>query len=146
MDLKKRTGNHNWKKVFESMIMTEKRIPWYMHIIFLTKILGIFAVSLNPIIIQNWIKKNASKVPNNLLKSNCEFEGLGKFKMMLIVNMFKILQIISQVTQNWKIKQFLIGWYSIWSLLIKYWYIYFISPKLFFLCAWRCKLNSLCKL
>ena len=62
-----------------------------MHIIFLTKILGIFAVSLNPIIIQNWIKKNASKVPNNLLKSNCEFEGLGKSKMMLIVNMFKIL-------------------------------------------------------
>ena len=73
------------------MIMTEKRIPWYMHIIFLTKILGIFAVSLNPIIIQNWIKKNASKVPNNQLKSNYEFEGLGKFKMMLIVNMFKIL-------------------------------------------------------
>ena len=93
MDLRKRTGNHNWKKVFGSMIMTEKRIPWYMHIIFLTKILGIFAVSLNPIIIQNWIfkKKNASKVPNNLLKSYCEFEGLGKFKMMLIVNMFKIL-------------------------------------------------------
>ena len=58
------------------MIMTEKRIPWYMHIIFLTKILGIFAVSLNPTIIQNWIKKNASKVPNNLLKSNFEFEGL----------------------------------------------------------------------
>ena len=50
------------------MIMTEKRIPWYMHIIFLTKILGIFVVSLNPIIIQNWIKKNASKVPDNLLK------------------------------------------------------------------------------
>ena len=62
-----------------------------MHIIFLTKILEIFAVSLNPIIIQNWIKKNASKVANNLLKSNCEFEDLGKFKMMLIVNMFKIL-------------------------------------------------------
>ena len=36
-------------------------------------------------------KMNASKVPNNLLKSNNEFEGLGKFKMMLIVNMFKIL-------------------------------------------------------
>ena len=36
-------------------------------------------------------KKHASKVPNNLLKSNCEFEGLGKFKMILIVNMFKIL-------------------------------------------------------
>ena len=61
-----------------------------MHIIFLTKILGIFAVSLNPIIIQNWIKiKNASKVPNNLLKSDCEFEGLGKFNMILTVNMFK---------------------------------------------------------
>ena len=47
-----------------------------MHIIFLTKILGIFAVSLNPqpVIIQNWIKKNASKVPNNLLKNNCEIE------------------------------------------------------------------------
>ena len=73
------------------MIMTEKRMPWYMHIIFLTKILGMFAVSLNPIIIQNWIKKDASKVPNNLLKSNCEFEGLGKFKMILIVSMFKIL-------------------------------------------------------
>ena len=49
------------KKVFESMIMAEQRIPWYMHIIFLLKILGIFAVSLTPIIIQNWIKKNASK-------------------------------------------------------------------------------------
>ena len=61
-----------------------------MHIIFLTKILGIFAVSVNPIIIQNRIK-NASKVPNNLLQSNCEFKGLGKFKMILIVNMFKIL-------------------------------------------------------
>ena len=36
-------------------------------------------------------KKNASKAPNNLLESNCKFEGLGKFKMMLIVNMFKIL-------------------------------------------------------
>ena len=57
-----------------------------MHIIFLTKILGIFAVSLNPIIIQNWIKKNASKVPNNPLKSVCDFEGLGKFKMILTAN------------------------------------------------------------
>ena len=75
-DLKKKTGNHICKKVFESMIMTEKRMSCYMHIIFLTKILGIFAVSLNLIIIQNLIKKkNASKVPNNLLKSNCEFEG-----------------------------------------------------------------------
>ena len=46
-----------------------------MHIIYLTKILEIFAVSLNPIIIQNWIKNNAGKVPNNLLKSDCEFEG-----------------------------------------------------------------------
>ena len=62
-----------------------------MHIKFLTKILGIFAVSLNPSIIQNWIKKNASKVPNNLLKSDCEFVGLGKFKMILTVNMFIIL-------------------------------------------------------
>ena len=26
-------------------------------------------------------KKNASKVPSNLLKSDCEFEGLGKFKI-----------------------------------------------------------------
>ena len=30
-------------------------------------------------------KQNASKVPNNLLKSDCEFEGLGKFKMILTV-------------------------------------------------------------
>ena len=58
-----------------------------MHIKFLTKILGIFAVSLNKI----GYKKNASKVPNNLLKCDCEFEGLGKFKMILIVNMFTIL-------------------------------------------------------
>ena len=55
-DLKKRIGNHIWKKVFESIIMTAKRIPWYMHIIILTKILGSFAHSLNPTIIQNWIK------------------------------------------------------------------------------------------
>ena len=79
-DLKKRTGNHIWKKVFESMIMTEKRIPWYMHIIFLTKILGIFAVSWNPIIIRNWIKKNAGKVPTNLLKQKRSTEGYSKFK------------------------------------------------------------------
>ena len=26
-----------------------------------------------------------------MLKIYCEFEGLGKFKMMFIVNMFKIL-------------------------------------------------------
>ena len=86
-----------------------------MHIIFLTKILGIFAVSLNPIIIQNWIKKNASKVPNNLLKSNCEFEALGKFEMILLSICLKYFQIISQVPTDWKIKikQFLIGLYSI---------------------------------
>ena len=86
-----------------------------MHTIFLTKILGIFAVSLNPIIIQNLIKKNASKVPNYLLKSNCEFEGLGKFKMILLSICLKYFQIISQVPKDWKIKikQFLIGWYSI---------------------------------
>ena len=55
-------------------------------------------------------KKNASKVPNDLLKSDCEFEGLRKFKMILAVNMFKILS-----NHDWKIKikQFLIEWYSI---------------------------------
>ena len=42
-DLKKRIGNHILKKMFESMIMTEKRIPWYTHIIFLTKHLDSFA-------------------------------------------------------------------------------------------------------
>ena len=47
-DLKKRKGNHIWKKVFESMIMTEKRIPWYMHIIFLTKNLGSFCPLFEP--------------------------------------------------------------------------------------------------
>ena len=64
-----------------------------MQVIFLTKILGIFAVSLNPIIIQNWIKKNASKVPNDLLKSNCELDGLGKFKKMLLSICLKYFQI-----------------------------------------------------
>ena len=63
-DLKKRTGNHIWKKLFLIYDYDRKRISWYMHIIFLTKILGIFAVSLNPqpLIIQNWIKKNATHV------------------------------------------------------------------------------------
>ena len=55
-DLKKRIGNHMWKKVFKSMIMTEKRIPWYMHIIFSYINFRQFAHSLNPTIIQNWIK------------------------------------------------------------------------------------------
>ena len=56
-DLKKENRKSHRKKVFEFMIMTEKRMPWYMymHIIFLTKILGFFAVSLNPIIIQTTI-------------------------------------------------------------------------------------------
>ena len=60
-------------------------------------------------------KKNASKVPNNLLKSNCEFKGLGKFKMILLSICLKYFHIISQVPKDWKIKikQFLIGWYSI---------------------------------
>ena len=93
-----------------------------MHIIFLTKILGIFAVSLNPIIIQNWVKKkNASKVPNNLLKSNCEFEGLGKFKMMLIVNMFKILsnhKSGSTTLENKTVSY----WMEQYLKFVKYWY------------------------
>ena len=61
-----------------------------MHRIFLTKILGIFAVSLNSIYYTklDLKKKNAIKVPNNLLKSNCEFDGLGKFKMIIIVSFF----------------------------------------------------------
>ena len=75
-----------------------------MHIIFLTKILGLFAVSLNPIIIQNLIKKNASKVQNNLLKSNCKFEGSGKFKMILNVNLFKMLSNHYSGPKDWKIK------------------------------------------
>ena len=66
-----------------------------MHIKFFTKMLGIFAVSLNPSIIQNWIKKNASKVPNNLLKSDCEFEGLGKFKIINIIYMYVYTILIS---------------------------------------------------
>ena len=91
MDLKKRTGNHTWKKVFliYDNDRKENTLVYAHHISY--KNIRNFAVSLNPIIIQNWIKKNASKVSNNLLKSNCEFEGLGKFKMILIVNMLKIL-------------------------------------------------------
>ena len=46
---------------------------------------------MNTIIIQNWMKKNTSKVSNDLLKSKCEFEGLGEFKMISIVNMSKII-------------------------------------------------------
>ena len=30
-----------------------------------------------------WKKNNTSKVSNDLLKNNCEFEGLGKFKMII---------------------------------------------------------------
>ena len=56
------------------MIMTEKRILWYMHIKFLTKILGF--CRLFDSIIQNWIKKNVSKVPNNLLKSIAIFREI----------------------------------------------------------------------
>ena len=86
-----------------------------MHIIFLTKFCRLFEPDYYTKLEK---KKNARKVPNNLLKSNCEFEGLRKFKMILIVGMFKIqmyFQIISQVPKDWKIKilQFLIGWYSI---------------------------------
>ena len=55
-DLKREKEITFEKKVFESMIMTEKRIPLYMHIIFLTKILGSFAHFLNPSFIQRWIK------------------------------------------------------------------------------------------
>ena len=47
-DLKKRTGNHIWKKFLNLWKWQKKEYP---------DILGIFAVSLNPIIIQNWIKK-----------------------------------------------------------------------------------------
>ena len=47
-DLKREKEITFEKKVFESMIMTEKRIPWYMHIIFLTKILGSFCPLFEP--------------------------------------------------------------------------------------------------
>ena len=73
------------------MIMTEKENTLiYAHHISYRNI-RIFCRLFEPDYYSKFEKKNASKVPNNLLKSNCEFEGLGKFKMMLIVNMFKIL-------------------------------------------------------
>ena len=60
-----------------------------MHIIFLTKILSFYRLFIPDYYTKLDKKKNASKVPNNRLKSDCE--GLGKFKMILTVNMFKIL-------------------------------------------------------
>ena len=61
-------------------------------------------------IMHNLMKMNTSKVSNNLLKSHCEFEGLGKVKKILTVNMTNILlnhQSGSQRLEN-KIKPFII--------------------------------------
>ena len=54
-DLKERTGNHIWKKVFESTLMTENILIYAHHISY--KNIRNFCISLNSIIIQNWMKK-----------------------------------------------------------------------------------------
>ena len=97
--------------------MTENILIYAHHISY--KNIRNFCRLFEPDYYTKFDKKNASKVPNNLLKSNCEFEGLVKFKMILFSICLKYFQIISQVPKDWKIKikQFLIGWYSIWSLL-----------------------------
>ena len=54
-DLKKRTGYDIWNKVFDSTIKTDfENILIDAHHISYEDILGIFADTLNPIIIQNW--------------------------------------------------------------------------------------------
>ena len=69
------------------MIMTEKRIPWYIHIIFLTKnIRNFFPLYVPDYYTKFDEEKNTSKMSNDLLKNNCEFEGLGKFMMILKAN------------------------------------------------------------
>ena len=92
MDLRKRTGNHNWKKSFwiYDNDWKENTLIYAHHISY--KNIRNFCRLFEPDYYTKLDKKkkNASKVPNNLLKSNCEFEGFGKFKM-LILNMFKIL-------------------------------------------------------
>ena len=96
MDLRKRTGNHNWKKVFDSMIIREKgrdltqscdknlRIPWfydndrkentliYAHHISYKNIRNFCRLFEPDCYTKLDKKKNASKEPNNLLKSNCK--------------------------------------------------------------------------
>ena len=74
-DLKKRTGNHIWKKSFwiydndgkENTLINAQHISY--------KNIRNFCRLFEPDYYTNWIKKNASKVPNIPLKSNCEFEG-----------------------------------------------------------------------
>ena len=120
-DLKKKTGNHIWKKgVFFNYDNDRKENTLiYAHHISYKNIRNFCRLFEPDFYTKLDKKKNVSKVPNNLLKSNCEFEGLGKFKMILLSICLKYFRIISQVPKDWKIKikQFLIGWYSIWSLL-----------------------------
>ena len=96
-DLKKRTGNHIWKKSFWIYDIYDnerkKNILIYAYYISYKNIRN-FCRLFEPDYYTKLDKKRMlvfCKVPNNLLKSNCEFEGSGKFKMILIVNMFKIL-------------------------------------------------------
>ena len=89
MDLRKRTGNHNWKNSFWIYDNDRKENTLiYAHHISYKNIRNFCRLFEPDYYTKLDKKKNASKVQNNLLKSNCEFEGLGKFKMMLIVNMF----------------------------------------------------------
>ena len=56
MDLKKRTGNHFWKKTFLNLVYDndkKENTLIYAHHIFYK----IIALSMNLIIIQNWMKK-----------------------------------------------------------------------------------------
>ena len=60
-DLKKRTGNHNWKKSFWIYDYDRKENtlnPGYIHIIFCTKNMRNFAVSLNPDFYTKFDKKD----------------------------------------------------------------------------------------
>ena len=88
------------------------------------------AFSLNPIIIQNWIKKNASKVPKQSVEKWLRIRRFREIQDDLLSICLEYFQIISQVPKDWKIqiKQFFIGWYSNLKF-VKYWYTYFLSPK-----------------
>ena len=75
-------------------------------------------------------KDNTSKVSNDLLKNNCEFEGLEKFKIIINCIVSKILSYYSQIPKDWNIKLNSLLWKILqYVKFVKYWYTYFLSPK-----------------
>ena len=91
------------KKVFNSMLITQKRT--LHHIVFTGNVRNLAPPLLNTIIIQNGMKKELSV--KRSVKSNCEFRFWGKFKMYKLSIYLNTQSVRFKKKMKIKFKQFI---------------------------------------